>query len=103
MFKHPHAKRLDYPRQPCHQFGWLNTGHVRCEHTATRVRNVNAIAELGRGEPAVVVFCETQASKTSEHFLCSRDLCVMPCCGHHASTMMKIAVDALFGEDLACA
>ena len=103
MFKHPHAKRLDHPRQPCHQFGWLNTGHVRCEHRATRVRNVNAIAELGRCEPAVVVFAKTQAPKTSEHFLCSRDLCVMPCRGHHASTVVKIAVDALFGKDLACA
>ena len=48
----------------------------------------------------VVVFSETQTAKTGEHFLRSRDLHVMACRGHDAAAMMKIAVDALFDEDL---
>ena len=100
VFEHPNPQRLDHPRQPRHQLGRLNAGYVGREHRTTRIRHLNALAELGRCEPAVVVFAEPQTVKTGEQFLRSRDLHVMPRRGHDAAAVVKIAVDALFGEDL---
>ena len=71
------------------------------EHRTTRIRHLNALAELGRCEPAVVVFAEPQTVKTGEEFFRSRYLHVVPGRGHDATAVMKIAVDALFNKDLA--
>ena len=87
--------------QSRHQLGRLYAGYVGYEHRATRVRHLNAFAELGRCQPALVFFAKPQTVKAGEYLLGPRDLHVVLSRGHDAAAMTKIAVDALFDEDLA--
>ena len=50
----------------------------------------------------IIILGEAQAPKVIEHFSGATYLNVMARRGHHAAAVIKITVDALFGENVTC-
>ena len=50
----------------------------------------------------IIILGEAQASKVIEHSSGATHLNVMARRGHHATAVIKITVDALFGENVTC-
>ena len=83
-----------------YQLAVLGQAHLFSDTVLLRPRRT--LTQFLRSQPVIIILGEAQAPKVIEQFSGAIYLNVMARCGHRAAAVMKITVDAFFGERVTC-